>query len=279
MSFDYAFSKLTGMSYDQAVSLGLESPGSDLSGINLISRPNHTGYKPLEPYRVYKDGPLDRLFPGGNVPGFLQPLNRALSGDMFGTLVYPEGYTPTPVGGSSSGSASSGNQISASIQPDVDKIQDDEVESIRNQWQSFLAEYERIIGEANDQQLSNWQAAADWNERMYRDQWKMQVEGLREAGINPLMMAGALRASSVPQMSAASVVAPSFPSNEFSATANTEIAGLYSLYATLQTLDSEERRAELARILGYAELSQKAADSILRFIGSFVPSTCIIKRG
>lgn len=163
----------------------------------------------------------------------------------------------------------SGNGISAPIDPDVDILKDQEVESIQNQWKSFLAEYERIYDEANDAQRANWQAAADWNERMYRDQWKMQAEGLREAGINPLMMAGALRASSVPQMSAASVVAPSFPSNEFSATADTEIAGLYSLYATLSTLQSEERRAELARILGYAELSQKAADSILRFIGSF----------
>lgn len=252
-------------------------------------------YSPIDITRAPLRG-LTHPSTGSDLSSFSRNmLNTAYGGQsVLGSMMFAGKYDPgrditepfvsSPGSVSSSGSLSlpgftSGNNISASINSDIDKIKDEEVESIRNQWQSFLSEYERIIGEANDQQLANWQAAADWNERMYRDQWKIQSEGLREAGINPLMMAGALRSSSVPQMSAASVVSPSFPSNDFSATANTEIAGLYSLYATLQTLNSEERRAELSRILGYAELSQRAAESIFRFIGSFIPSTSVLIRG
>lgn len=111
------------------------------------------------------------------------------------------------------------------------------------QWKTF-----------NDLSAARTKDAREYSEYVYKNQAKWYVDGLKKAGINPLMIAHGLSPTPFTNMSAAQVMVPDSPGTAYANTANTQINSLVSLLKHAETLEFNERVAYLQHQLGLSQI-------------------------
>lgn len=204
---------------------------------------------------------------------------------------YPEFYTDPAVVGeinrngikiNGDSSTSDVNISSSDLNATKTTLDNMSQEQQSNNYSWFKDFYDYIVEQTDKyNQLSKDRTddARRYSEYVYKNQAKWYVDGLKKAGINPLMIAHGLSPTPFTSMGSAQVFSPDTPTTEYANTVNTQINALVSLLQHAQRLDFDERVAYLQHNLGLNEIDAKkyAAEisfgsgllsGILKFFGS-----------
>lgn len=146
-------------------------------------------------------------------------------------------------------------------------IKNEEREYYFRAFMDYLDAMQQSWKAANDEQRANWERAARWNEQMYDTRYQRTVADLKKAGINPLLIGGALSSQGSVSMSAAAGFSPSMPSTPYSSTSSSEISGLFSLYNTLINMTSSERIAYLQNVTKNREIDMSFVNTFVSTLG------------
>lgn len=139
-------------------------------------------------------------------------------------------------------------------------------------FMDYLDAMQQSWKSANEEQRANWERAARWNEQMYDTRYQRTVADLKKAGINPLLIGGALSSQGSVSMSAAAGFSPSMPSTPYTSTSSSEISGMFNLYSTLINMTSNERVAFLQDKTKNKEIDKAYANNFVSTLGRLLGS-------
>lgn len=146
-------------------------------------------------------------------------------------------------------------------------IKNEEREYYFRAFTDYLDAMQQSWKAANEEQRANWERAARWNEQMYDTRYQRTVADLKKAGLNPLLIGGALSSQGSVSMSAAAGFSPSMPSTPYSSTSSSEISGLFNLYNTLINMTSNERIAYLQNVTKNREIDMSFVNTFVSTLG------------
>lgn len=141
---------------------------------------------------------------------------------------------------------------------------------IKNIYPLVMELQQLAADKANDQALKNWNTWLDEYKKFYGNRYQMQVEDMRKAGINPLLIGHSLAPAAGINIPAIDTFKSDTFNPQYSMTASAQVSGLYNLYSTLVKSDTDKQIAILQNELGLKQVDAQNVRTFVQAISSIL---------